>query len=139
MALHLSITTGVATPIYQQIIEQVTLAVAKGDLQVGEQMPSVRNLAEELVINPNTLARAYAELVRDGVLESHRGKGFFVAKRRTVYTQGERSRRLEADLDSFISQAIGLGCDADEIRRVLDQRLSKLFPDDAGKGGKNER
>lgn len=139
MALNLSITTGIATPIYQQIIEQVTLAIARGELKVGEQMPSVRNLAEELVINPNTLARAYAELVRDGVLESQRGKGFFVAKRRAVYTQAERLRRLEADLDSFISQAIGLGCDADEIKKALDQRLSKLFPADGDKGGKHER
>ena len=64
-----------------------------------EQMPSVRALAEQLVINPNTVARTYADLIREGVLEAQKGKGVFVARRRAVFTKAERLRRLDAVLE----------------------------------------
>ncbi|MGA2502394.1 MAG: GntR family transcriptional regulator [Tepidisphaeraceae bacterium] len=90
MALELSIVTGSAVPIYRQIIDQICQALARGELAAGEQMPSVRALAERLLVNPNTIARTYADLVRDGILETQRGRGVFVAQRRPVYTKAER-------------------------------------------------
>ena len=74
MPIVFHINTGSNTPIYQQITEQVRLAVTTGGLAVGDQLPSVRVLAEELVVNPNTVARAYGELMREGLLESRAGR-----------------------------------------------------------------
>src|SRR6516164_11121289 len=112
---HITITTGSGTPIYRQIIEQVRLGVATGALAPGDAMPSVRNLAEENLVNANTVVKAYAELVRDGVLESHHGKGFFVAEKRRVYSRAERLRRLRRALDTFVHEAVFLDFTADEI------------------------
>ena len=86
-AWNIRIATATGTPIYRQIIDQVRLAVATGDLSPGEALPSVRGLAEELLINANTVAKSYNELVRDGVLESRQSLGYFVAARRHVYAK----------------------------------------------------
>ena len=123
---HITITTGSGTPIYRQIIEQVRLGVATGALATGDAMPSVRSLAEQNVVNPNTVVKAYAELVRDGVLESHHGKGFFVAEKRQVYSRAERLRRLRQALDTFIHEAVFLDFTADEIRQVVNEKLADL-------------
>jgi GntR family transcriptional regulator len=125
-AFHISITTGSGTPIYRQIIEQVRLGVATGALTPGHTMPSVRSLAEQNVVNPNTVVKAYAELVRDGVLESHHGKGFFVAEKRQVYSKAERQRRLRQALDMFVHEAVFLDFSADEIRQAVDEKLAEL-------------
>lgn len=78
-------------------------------------MPSVRALAERLVINPNTVARAYAELSRDGILDSQAGRGFFVAKKRRVFSDAERGRRFEMALEGFVSEALFLDFSEKEI------------------------
>ena len=123
---HIQITTGSGTPIYRQIIEQVRLGVATGALAPGDAMPSVRSLAEQNLVNANTVVKAYAELVRDGVLESHHGKGFFVAEKRRVYSRAERLRRLRQALDTFVHEAVFLDFTADEIRQVVNEKLSDL-------------
>jgi GntR family transcriptional regulator len=123
---HITIATGSGTPIYRQIIEQVRLGVATGALHAGDVMPSVRNLAEHNLVNPNTVVKAYAELVRDGVLESHHGKGFFVAEKRQVYSKAERLRRLQQALDAFVHEAVFLDFTADEIRQVVNEKLADL-------------
>jgi GntR family transcriptional regulator len=124
---QVDIATGSGTPIYRQIVDQVRLAVATGSLPAGEAMPSVRSLAERLVINPNTVARAYADLVRDGVLESHQGRGVFVAnKKRQIYSRAERLRRLSQVLDAFINEAVFLDFSPEEIRQAIDEKLSEL-------------
>src|SRR5438445_11868009 len=123
---HINITTGSGTPIYRQIVEQVRLAAATGALAAGDVMPSVRSLAERHVVNPNTVVKAYADLVRDGVLESHHGKGFFVAEKRQVYSRAERLRRLRQAVDAFVHEAVFLDFTADEIRQVVDEKLAEL-------------
>lgn len=125
-SFHISITTGSGTPIYRQIIEQVRLGVATGILAPGDAMPSVRSLAEQNLVNANTVVKAYAELVRDGVLESHHGKGFFVAQKRQVYAKAERLRRLRQAVDAFVHEAVFLDFTADEIRQVVDEKLADL-------------
>jgi GntR family transcriptional regulator len=133
-SFHITVTTGSGTPIYRQIIEQVRLGVATGALAAGDVMPSVRTLAEQNVVNANTVVKAYAELVRDGVLESHHGKGFFVAAKRQVYSRAERLRRLQQALESFIHEAVFLDFTADEIRKAVDEKLDELDlqPETAG-------
>src|SRR5262245_24341224 len=124
---QITITTGAGTPIYRQIVDQVRLGVATGALALGEPMPSVRNLADRLVINANTVAKAYADSVREGMLESQQGLGFFVAnKKRQVYSRAERLRRLHLALEAFIHEAVFLDFTADEIRQVVDEKLAEL-------------
>ena len=125
-AFQLNITTGAGMPIYRQIVEQVRLGVATGALAPGDAMPSVRSLAERLVVNANTVVKAYGELVRDGVLDSRHGLGFFVAPRRQVYSRAERLRRLQQALDTFIHEAVFLGFSADEIRKAVHEKLTEL-------------
>ena len=100
---HLNVTTGAGTPIYRQIIDQVRLGVATGALRPGQAMPSVRSLAERLVVNANTVVKAYAELVRDGVLEAQQGMGFFVAEKRQIWRKQGRTSAAFAGSPSTTS------------------------------------
>lgn len=126
MKFKLAISPGASAPIYKQIIDQVRLAASTGKLDSGDQLPSVRILAEELVVNPNTVARAYADLVREGVLESRHGKGAFVARRRKVFTKQELLRRLEPALQGFVNEALALGFSGPEIREAIESKLGSL-------------
>jgi len=123
---HITITTGSGTPIYRQITDQVKLGVATGTLAPGDAMPSVRSLAEQNLVNANTVVKAYAELVRDGVLESHHGKGFFVAEKRQVYSRAERQRRLRQAVETFVHEAVFLDFTAEEIRQAVGEKLAEL-------------
>lgn len=96
-----------------------------GKLQVGEQLPAMRVLAEELVINPNAVARAYQELIRDGVLESRTGRGVFVAERRQVFSDAERQRRLRHAADQLCHEAMLLDVNTG-LRAVLDAAWNDL-------------
>ena len=125
MKLELAISTGSSVPIYRQIVDQVRCAVAAGQLNVGDRLPPVRALAERLLVNHNTVAKAYNDLVRDGVIESRHGLGVFVARRRPIYTKAERTRRLEAALDAFVSEALVLDFHADEIEQALRRKLGE--------------
>lgn len=124
--LRIQITTGSSLPIYRQVMDQIRGAVATGKLAVGDPLPSVRALASELVINPNTIAKAYSMLVRDGVLESHQGRGYFVAQQREIYTRKERMRRLSDIIDPFLAEAVSLGFDESQIVDEIQKRMQKL-------------
>jgi GntR family transcriptional regulator len=127
MPLEVSIATGSTVPIYRQIVDQICRAVATGQLAPGEQLPSVRALAEELVLNPNTIARTYADLIREGVLEAQKGKGVFVAqRRRPIYTKVERLRRLQATLEAYVNEGVHLGFTPDELREALEGQLREF-------------
>jgi GntR family transcriptional regulator len=125
-AFQIQITTGASTPIYRQIVDQVQLAAATGTLPPGQAMPSVRGLADRLRINVNTVARAYGDLVREGILESQQGRGFYVAEKRQIYSEAERQRRLRQAVDAFINEAVVLDFTADEIRQAVDDKLAAL-------------
>ncbi len=103
--------------------------MATDKLNVGDALPTgVRQLAKDLVVNPNTVAKAYAELVRDGVLSAQQGRGYFVAKRKNIFSKTERLRRLDETLDVAISEGITLDFSAEEIVERLQQRMAKLLP-----------
>jgi len=114
---RISVTTGSPAPLYRQIIDQVRLAVSTGTLAEGHAIPSVRSLAEQLLINANTVAKAYSELVREGVLESRQSLGFFVAPKRQIYSKAERLRRLRRAVDAFTHEAIFLDFTTEEIKK----------------------
>ena len=121
----IAINTGSATPIYKQITDQVRLAVATGRLAVGDQLPSVRALAEELVVNPNTVARAYTDLAREGLIESRAGRGVFITRKRKMFTREEGRRRLEPLLEGLIGEAMVMDFTRDELREAFEKKLGQ--------------
>ena len=125
MNLSIVISTGSDTPIYRQITDQVRLAVATGRLAIADQLPSVRSLAEELVVNPNTVARAYADLAREGLIESRAGRGVFVIRKRKVFTREEGWRRLEPLIESLIGEAMAMDFGREELRVAIERRLDQ--------------
>jgi GntR family transcriptional regulator len=135
MSFNIAISTGSNTPIYKQITDQVRLAVATGRLGVGNQLPSIRALAEELVINPNTVARAYADLAREGLIESRPGRGVFITRKRKVYAREEGWRRLEPLIDAVIGEAMAMDFSREELREALQKKLGQWK---SPKGGNDE-
>jgi GntR family transcriptional regulator len=125
MPLTFNINTGSNTPIYRQITDQVRLAVTNGTVAIGDQLPSVRALAEELVVNPNTVARAYTDLTREGLLESRAGRGVFITHKRKIYSRAEGWRRLEPLLGALIGEAMILDFTREELRAAFEEQLSK--------------
>ena len=111
-------------PIYRQLMDQVRAAVAKGRLKSGERLPSVRRLSRELIVNPNTVARAYTELEREGVLNTRQGLGVFVAERNAELTKKARRDRLLESLDRFLTEAVHLGFGADEVVALVNERIA---------------
>ena len=127
MQIHIS--AGSPQSIYRQIADQIRQAIVSKNLKVGDAVPSVRQLAKELAINPNTVAKAYSELTRDGVLEGQSGRGCVVSNRKNVYSKTERLRRLDLVLDSLVSEALSLGFSCEEINERLAKRLEKMLPE----------
>jgi len=123
MWFHIDPSSG--TPIYRQIVDQVRQAVAGGTLRPGDRLPPVRDLAVELAVNPNTVARAYQDLERDGVIETSRGRGTFVASGAAKVAEAERVERLGPVLDRVIAEAYLLGISEDDLGRILEKRLSE--------------
>ena len=113
-------------PIYQQLVEQVREAIARGDLKPHEQLPSVRQLSRDLVVNPNTIARAYTELEREGLVTNRPGRGAFVAEPRDELTKDARRRRLVESLDRFLTEAVHLGFTEQEVARLVASRSGRF-------------
>ncbi|MGB7746134.1 MAG: GntR family transcriptional regulator [Verrucomicrobiia bacterium] len=123
--INLNINTGSNTPIYRQITDQVRMAVASGRLAVDDQLPSIRALAERLVINPNTVARAYADLAREGLIESRAGRGVFVTRKRRMFMREEGWRRLEPLMDAVIGEAMVMDFTPQELREAFEKKLGQ--------------
>lgn len=124
MGLHIS--TASRTPIYQQLAQQIREAIARGELQPEASLPSVRQLSRELVVNPNTVARAFTELEREGLLISRPGRGIYVAQPRNDLTRAARDRRLTEQLDRWLTEAVHLGYSAEEVLRLVDKRVREF-------------
>jgi GntR family transcriptional regulator len=112
-------------PIYLQLVEQVKHAIETGALRPGEQLPSIRPLAEELVINANTVAKAYRELEREGVVELRQGAGAFVAGTARAGRSGlEKFRGAQPLVAETVQRLRARGLSDDEIRRLLEAELA---------------
>lgn len=123
--MDFSIDVASKTPIYRQLAEQIRSAIARGRLSANGRLPSVRDLSRRLVINPNTVARVYTELERDGLLITRPGLGVFVAAPGSDLTKKARRERLTALLDSFFTEAVLLGFSADEVQDLVRDRMSQ--------------
>ena len=112
-------------PFYRQIIEQVLLAVADGRLKAGTQLPTVRQLAVDLSINLNTVAKAYREMEIRGIVETQQGTGTFVSTRRADRRPAERKKALEGLVDRFVALATSGGFSLEELAEALVERAEK--------------
>jgi GntR family transcriptional regulator len=113
-------------PIYEQLAQQVRAAIARADLTPGERLPSVRQLSQDLLVNPNTIARAYAELERQGLVVTRQGLGVFVAEPPAELSQAVRDRKLADLLDQLLTEAVHLGYSAEEVVRRVTQRVREF-------------
>ncbi|MCA1247856.1 GntR family transcriptional regulator [Massilia sp. MS-15] len=126
--LMLNIATGDTRPINRQIVDGVRRLIASGELPVGALLPSVRGLAQQLSINPNTVAKAYGELTLEGWVESRAGLGLFVLPPRQRLSDAERERRLMEAVDRFTGDVIGLGYSSSEVLERVDAELAAALP-----------
>ena len=110
-------------PIYLQLMEQVKHAIETGALREGDQLPAIRRVAEDLVMNPNTVVRAYRELGHEGVLELKHGSGAFI--RESAGTRGRLVRKGQSVLQATIERLRGMGLTNDELRRAFDSELAR--------------
>lgn len=112
--------------IYRQLSEQIREAIATGRLAEGERLPSVRELSRTLVVNPNTIARVYTELERDGVLNTRPGLGVFVARPRQELTKKARHDRLTRHMDTLLTEAVHLGFAPEEVTGLVAERMKRF-------------
>ena len=110
-------------PIYKQIMDHIEHAVASQRLKENEKLPSVRELAKQLMVNPNTVAKAYRELERNNVVRTQKGKGVFVMVTQDVYTENEKRRLVGEKMAPAIVEGLNLGMNFDEIREVLEEKI----------------
>jgi GntR family transcriptional regulator len=113
-------------PIYLQLMNHVKHSIETGALRAGEQLPGIRPLAEELVINPNTVAKAYRELEHEGVIELRRGAGAFVSGGARTKALTDKFRAGQAIVAAAVERLHGQGVTEDEIRRLFEAELAAL-------------
>ena len=128
MNLHISANDGV--PIYLQIVNQVKYLVASGRLEAGAEMPPIRVLAERLLINPNTVARAYRELEVAGIVVKRRTAGTFVSDTGSPLARRERLKILTERIDALLAEARHLNVAIDEIVQLVRQRDEAMQPEE---------
>jgi GntR family transcriptional regulator len=127
MAAVLTVDPRSGVPIYLQIIEQIKRSVALGVLQVGEQLPTVKQLAIDLTVNPNTVARAYRELERDEVIETAPGRGSFVRDGMAQSPRAAAADIARSAFDAALREAKSVGLTRDEARELIDAALDRWF------------
>ena len=121
--IQLDVKSGV--PFYRQVIDQVKAAIATGSIEPGDRLPTVRQLAVDLSINPNTVSRAYTELELTGLVETQMGSGTFVGNRPVENDDVERRRMLDQICQEFLSRASTHGFNLDHILENLEQRRKR--------------
>lgn len=115
----ISIDSSDKSPIFEQICKSVCRDIASGVLQEGDKLPSARELAKLLQLNPNTVAKAYSLLERDGIIYSMQGKGCFVAKH-----EGKANKKLTENFRSAVREALDAGASADELIGIVKEMSS---------------
>ncbi len=124
MQIHISTHDGI--PIYLQVVNQVKYLVASGRLVAGEELPPIRTLAEKLVVNPNTIARAYRELEIAGIVEKRRTSGTYVTDQGSPLAKKERTKILIERIDQLLAEAGHMGTSFDDLIKLIHQRFDIL-------------
>ena len=123
MLLHISSD---GAPIYQQIVDQIRFRIVSGQLKSGDELPTIRGLAESLRVNPNTVARAYRELANDELIEKRRTTGTFVCELPKRLGAAQRRKLIAPAADKLLIQARQLGIRLDELVELLSKRDVEL-------------
>lgn len=135
--MFINIDPASGLPIYLQIAQQIKTSVAMGRLHPEEPLPSVRQLAVELAVNPNTVARAYLDLEIEGVIYKRQGAGTFVSGQGVEMSKGERRRVLNELLEKALVEGVNLGLSERELRDAFERMLEKIVqaraPETVGK------
>jgi len=121
--LNISIRTGDTRAIFKQIVDGISMAIASGKLTPGDKLPSVRALGTQLNINPNTVAKAYAELTSQGLLDARQGLGLFVAEPKQMLSNTERYKRLGDAVRRCVNDVMHLQYSDQEILRTMETEL----------------
>jgi len=111
-------------PIYLQIIEQVKHKIVSGELSIGDRLPTVRQLAVDLEINPNTVAKAYTELEREEILDTKQGIGTFIKKNKKIMSDKERQAKLTELAEKFVDEALWFDFSSEDIENEVKKILS---------------
>jgi GntR family transcriptional regulator len=119
---HLNHSSGI--PVYLQLMQQIRHGVETGALRAGERLPTIRSLAEELVINPNTVVRAYRELQHEGIVELRQGSGAYVGQ--SVVERGKVMTKAGRLVGAAIERLVALGLSEEEIRRIVESELAAV-------------
>jgi GntR family transcriptional regulator len=120
--IHISASDGV--PIYLQVVNQIKYLVAAGRLVAGEELPPIRTLAEKLVVNPNTIARAYRELELAGIVEKRRTAGTYISDQGSPLAKRERMKILTDRIDQLLAEAGHMDVSLDEVLKLMQQRFA---------------
>jgi GntR family transcriptional regulator len=120
----IKVDTSSFVPIYEQIKKEFKKEVFRGDQKPNDPLPSIRDLATKLLINPNTVARAYRELERDGFIFTRKGKGCYISDDSTKLMMEERETILTQSFDEMIQEAKKFGLDPEEIKKLFEERLN---------------
>lgn len=123
--MFFSINTSNGVPVYEQVSRQIMFAVASGGLAAGEMIPSVREMAKELAINPNTVARAYRQLQDQEILQAVRGEGMTVAKGAKTICKSARAKVVREQVAQVVETARQSQLDDEEIRKIVELELKK--------------
>jgi len=126
MPLWIQILPGSDEPIYVQVAEQISKSIARGELSSGDKLPAVRKLASELVINPNTVARAYSRLEQAGLVTTKTGSGTFVSDPKLRKTDAADINILTERMDTLISRGLNLGIEAKDLISMFRARLDRF-------------
>ncbi len=124
MQIHINTSDG--SPYYTQILAQVRFMIATGRLAPDERLPPVRKLAEQLTLNPNTVARAYRELEAEGLVTTRRGAGVFVSDGVSPLSRKEQTRVINERIDALLTSAQQLDVDDETLLKLVRQRAKKL-------------
>jgi GntR family transcriptional regulator len=125
--VYITVDPSSGLPIYLQIVAQIKTSIAMGRLQPEEPLPSVRQLATELAVNPNTVARAYLDLEYEGVIYKRQGAGTFVSSRGVEMSKNERRRVLGELIEKALVEGVNLGLSERELRETFDRVLEKIL------------
>lgn len=124
MQIHIS--THDKVPIYLQVVNQIRYLVAAGRLAAGDELPPIRVLAEQLVVNPNTIARAYRELEQAGIVEKRRTAGTYVTEQGSPLARRERFKILTERIDQLLAEALQMDVKLEDVIKLINQRSIAL-------------
>ncbi len=127
--LHLQVDPHSGVPVYRQVMDQLKYYIASGALKPGDQIPSIRDLAKSLHVNPTTVVKAYTELGHEGTIEMRHGKGAFVAEAAPRLSDSDREAALRRLARQLAIEASQMGADPGLVRRIVDDELQSLSGD----------